>query len=100
MASTSASSSRRHSPGPTSPVTTARQADTMLAQRAETGARGDAAAKAVPPQYDYTTEKAIAVAAEQVGALRGAIVPINTAFDPTTSKADRDALLADAIPSL
>jgi membrane-associated HD superfamily phosphohydrolase len=66
----------------------------------QTQARRDEAAKDVPPQYDYSTEKAIAVAAEQVTALRRAIVPINTAFDPATKKTDREGLLADALPAL
>jgi cyclic-di-AMP phosphodiesterase PgpH len=68
--------------------------------KVETQARRDAAAKDVLPQYDYSTEKAIAVAGEQVAALRRAIVPVNTAFEPATKKADRDALLAAAVPNL
>jgi cyclic-di-AMP phosphodiesterase PgpH len=66
----------------------------------QTQARRDAAAGDVPPQYDYSTENAIAVAAEQVLGLRRAIVTVNTAFDPATKKGDREALLADALPSL
>jgi putative nucleotidyltransferase with HDIG domain len=66
----------------------------------QTDALRRAAANAVTPQYDYSTEKAIAVAAEQVAALRRAIIPVNTALDPATRKADRDALLAAALPGL
>jgi cyclic-di-AMP phosphodiesterase PgpH len=66
----------------------------------QTQARREEAAKAVLPQYDYSTEKAIAVAAEQVDALRRAIIPINTAFNPSTKKPDREALLVDALPNL
>jgi putative nucleotidyltransferase with HDIG domain len=68
--------------------------------KVETQARRDAAVKAVQPQYDYSTEKAIAVAAEQVAALRRAITPVNTAFDPATKKADRERMLADGLPNL
>jgi putative nucleotidyltransferase with HDIG domain len=68
--------------------------------KVQTEARRQEAAKAVPPQYDYSTEKAIAVAAEQTAALGRAITPVNTAFAPTTKKADRQALLADALPNL
>jgi putative nucleotidyltransferase with HDIG domain len=66
----------------------------------QTEARRQDAAKAVLPQYDYSTEKAIAVAASQAAALRRAIVPVNTAFDPATKKPDRQQLLADALPTL
>jgi putative nucleotidyltransferase with HDIG domain len=66
----------------------------------QTEARRQDAAKAALPQYDYSTEKAIAVAAEQVSALRRAIVPANSAFEPGTKKPDRQVLLADALPAL
>jgi putative nucleotidyltransferase with HDIG domain len=66
----------------------------------QTQARREGAARAVTPQYDYSTENAAAVAAEQVAALRRAIVPVNSAFDPATKKPDRQVLLADALPTL
>ena len=66
----------------------------------QTDARKQDAADAVPPQYDYTTEKAIAVAAEQVSAFKRSVVSVNTAFDPSTKEADRIALLEQAMPTL
>ena len=65
-----------------------------------TAAKRDQAAGDVPLQYDYTTDKAIAVADEQVAALRRAVVLINTAFDPSTTKEGREALLTDVVPGL
>jgi putative nucleotidyltransferase with HDIG domain len=66
----------------------------------QTDAKKQEAVDAVPPQYDYTTEKAIAVAAEQVAAFRRSVVAVNTAFDPATKEVDRIALLEQAIPTL
>ncbi|MDQ6794574.1 MAG: HDIG domain-containing protein [Chloroflexota bacterium] len=66
----------------------------------QTDAKKQEAADAVPPQYDYTTEKAIAVAAEQVAAFRRSVVAVNTAFDPATKEADRIALLEQAMQTL
>jgi putative nucleotidyltransferase with HDIG domain len=65
-----------------------------------TAAKREQAAAVVPLQYDYTTDKAIAVADEQVAAVRRAMVPINTAFSASTKPEDRAALLADAVPGL
>ncbi|HKG55787.1 MAG TPA: HDIG domain-containing protein [Candidatus Limnocylindrales bacterium] len=66
----------------------------------QTDARRKAAADAVPPQYDYTTDKAIAVAAEQLASLRRSLISINSAFEPSTKKEDRAAILEQALPNL
>ncbi len=52
-----------------------------------------AARDAVPPQYDYTTEKAIAVAGEQLSRFDRAIALLERAFDPGTPAEDRLALI-------
>src|SRR5215210_366607 len=66
----------------------------------QTDARRKAAADAVPPQYDYTTDKAIAVAAEQLASLRRSLISINSAFEPSTKKEDRAAILEQSLPNL
>ena len=55
---------------------------------------------AVPPQYDYTPAKAIAVAREQAAAFRRAVGPLDIAFDPGKSAEDRQAQIAEAMPEL
>ena len=55
-----------------------------------TAAAREAARAAVPPQYDYTTEKAIALAAEQTARLRGILLPVETAFAASTTAEQRD----------
>ncbi len=59
-----------------------------------------AARAAVEPQYDYTSERAIATAAEQLDAFRRSVVPIETALDPATPEEDRRLLLETAAPQL
>jgi len=58
------------------------------------------ARNAVLPQYDFTTEKAIAVAAAQASELRQLLVPIETAFGPEATLEQRLAILSDRIPAL
>ncbi len=65
-----------------------------------TGQAREAARDAVPPQYDFTSERAIAIAAEQVTAFARTVAPLDTAFDPTTKAEQRQAILVSAIPSL
>jgi putative nucleotidyltransferase with HDIG domain len=59
-----------------------------------------AARTSVLPQYDYTTEKALAIAAEQTSRLRQLLIPNETAFGPSATPEQRTAILADALPSL
>ncbi|HEY0443618.1 MAG TPA: HDIG domain-containing protein [Candidatus Limnocylindrales bacterium] len=66
----------------------------------QTEARRKQAADAVAPQYDYTTEKAIAVAAEELASFKRSIISVNSAFEPATKKGDRDAILAQSGSSL
>jgi putative nucleotidyltransferase with HDIG domain len=59
-----------------------------------------AARAAVLPQYDYTTEKAITVATEQAARLRQLLIPVETAFGPSSTDEQRAAILNSAIPAL
>jgi membrane-associated HD superfamily phosphohydrolase len=60
----------------------------------------DAARKAVEPQYDYTPDKASAVARQQALAFARVVAPVDKAYEPTVSEADRNVLLQTAVPSL
>jgi putative nucleotidyltransferase with HDIG domain len=55
---------------------------------------------AVEPQYDYTTDRAVVVAAQQIGELRRALVPVDRAFDEATPPAERQATLEQVLPEL
>jgi putative nucleotidyltransferase with HDIG domain len=59
-----------------------------------------AARLAVDPQYDYTSERAITIAAEQLSAFTRRVAPLDTAFSSETSSDDRQALLDGALPGL
>ena len=59
-----------------------------------------AARTAVEPQYDYSSERAIAIAAEQLDSFRRSISPLETAFDPQTDEETRRSLLELAVPQL
>ena len=58
------------------------------------------ARQAVLPQYDYTSERAITIAADQLVAFSRRVTPLDTAFAPETSKADRQAFLETVLPDL
>lgn len=66
----------------------------------ETAAARAAAAAAVDPQYDYTTDQAAGIADQQVAALRTALAPIDVAFGPTVTPTARKQALDAALPSL
>jgi putative nucleotidyltransferase with HDIG domain len=72
----------------------------VVVSQVQTDQAREAARASVPPQYDYTTEKALAIAAEQASRLRQLLVPIETAFGPTSTPEQRTAILNDAIPTL
>jgi cyclic-di-AMP phosphodiesterase PgpH len=59
-----------------------------------------AARTAVPFQYDYTSEKAIAIAAEQAGAFTERVRRIDTAFASEITPEERTALLEVAVADL
>jgi putative nucleotidyltransferase with HDIG domain len=60
----------------------------------------DAAREAVPPQYDFTSERAITIAAAQLTAFTRQVSPLDAAFAPETSAEDRQALLEAVVPDL
>jgi cyclic-di-AMP phosphodiesterase PgpH len=66
----------------------------------QTDAARQAARAAVEPQYDFTSEKAIAIAAEQALAFERKVSGINTIFATQMSPKDRTALLQAAMPEL
>jgi putative nucleotidyltransferase with HDIG domain len=59
-----------------------------------------AAADAVEPQYDYTPEKANAVAAQQVAAFNRLVGPVDSAFEMDVTDEARLSFLAAALPGL
>jgi putative nucleotidyltransferase with HDIG domain len=59
-----------------------------------------AARDAVDPQYDYTSAGAIAISTEQLAAFATRVLPIDTAFDSTTTPEERQAILKQALPDL
>jgi putative nucleotidyltransferase with HDIG domain len=66
----------------------------------QTAAARQAARQAVEPQYDFTSEKAIAIAAEQALAFERKVSPIDTLYATEMKPADRAALLQTALPGL
>ena len=67
----------------------------LLTAQAKQAARDN-----VDPQYDYTTERAITIAAEQLSAFTRRVAPIEAAFVPETSVEERQALLEGVLPGL
>ena len=59
----------------------------------------DAARLGVPPLYDFTTERAITIAAEQLNAFMRRVATFDTAFAPETLPEDRAALLDGTLPT-
>ncbi len=66
----------------------------------QTEAERERARAAVQPQYDYSADRAVDVANQQVGELRRVLVPVDRAFDPATPAEDRRAILDEALPEL
>jgi cyclic-di-AMP phosphodiesterase PgpH len=65
-----------------------------------TAAAQDQARLAVDPQYDFTSERAITIASEQLGEFTKKVAPLDTAFAPTTTPAVRQSLLDAILPTL
>ena len=66
----------------------------------DTKTKQDAARAAVEPRYDFTTEKAITIAGQQLAAFEQAAGPIDLAFKDGVKPDERTALLAAALPRL
>lgn len=60
----------------------------------------EAARTAVPPQYDYTSDKAIAIAAEQQLAFDTRVDRVDSAFDLELTTEERKSFLETAVPNL
>jgi cyclic-di-AMP phosphodiesterase PgpH len=60
----------------------------------------EAARLAADFKYDYTSERAITIAAEQLQAFTRRATPLDTAFAPETSAEDRQAFLETVLPDL
>jgi cyclic-di-AMP phosphodiesterase PgpH len=67
----------------------------VLTNQAQQAARDQ-----VQPQYDFTSERAIAISTEQLAAFSRRVLPVDTAFDPKTSAQQRLQILNDALPDL
>jgi putative nucleotidyltransferase with HDIG domain len=67
----------------------------VLTDAAQVAARNE-----VKPQYDFTSERAIAIAAEQLNQFATSVAPLDTAFAPKTSTADRQSLIDAFLPKL
>lgn len=65
-----------------------------------TDAARQAARDAVPPQYDFTTDTAIAIAAEQQDAFETRVARIDAAFEATLTEESRRLLLGAALTDL
>jgi len=72
---------------------------TYISQVLTERARQDARDR-VEPQYDYSPSRAITVAAEQLRQFEAAVAPVDTAFKPSVSPAERAALLKEVLPGL
>jgi putative nucleotidyltransferase with HDIG domain len=60
----------------------------------------DAASKAVPPQYSFTTENAITIAAAQQVAFEDRVKSVDTTFSADLTADGRRSLLRTAVPGL
>ena len=69
--------------------------NTVLTHQARVAAR-----LAVTPQYDFTSEKAIAIAAEELDAFGRLVAPLDSAFDEKTPAADRAVLIDAFVPKV
>ena len=65
-----------------------------------TQAARDAARAAVPSQYDYTSESAIATASQQLNRFSAEVAPLDTAFATKTKPADKQALIDAFLPKV
>jgi len=66
----------------------------------QTEAKRLAAMNEVPPQYTFTSENAIRIAADQQVAFKDRVSPIDTTFSADLSDEGRASLLETAIPDL
>lgn len=67
----------------------------VLSQRAQQEARDK-----VEPQYNYSPNRALTIAADQLQKFEVAVAPVDAAFSPSVSPEDRAALLQTVLPGL
>jgi hypothetical protein len=73
--------------------------DATIANPIETAVAKDAALQKVEPQYDFTPERAAAIAGYQVSQLESALRPIDEAFSLSTTAQARQVALENALPT-
>jgi cyclic-di-AMP phosphodiesterase PgpH len=66
----------------------------------QTEAERERVRNGVEPQYDYSVDKALDVSVQQVAALRGALFPVDRAFDTDTPASERRSTLEQVLPDL
>ncbi|MGZ6273085.1 MAG: HD family phosphohydrolase [Candidatus Limnocylindrales bacterium] len=86
--------------GAIAPTTIRAPRDASIANQVETAQAQDAAAKAVLPQYDFTSAGASVKAAAQVDQLQIALLPVDDAFTLAKTPAARETQLQAVLPSL
>ena len=74
--------------------------DIVSPSDSQTAAARDAAVKNVAPVYDFTTEKAVALANEQQVAFEQRVARVDTAFSAEITPDQRTGLLQVAVPGL
>ncbi|MFL5779390.1 MAG: HD family phosphohydrolase [Chloroflexota bacterium] len=68
--------------------------------KVQTDQARDRARAAVPPQYDYTSDRAIAIAGEQAAAFDRRVAGLDTAFGADLTAVERREILRTAVPDL
>ena len=74
--------------------------DAVIDNPVETQAAQAAATAAVPPQYDYTAQRAATIATSQVAALQLDVAPVDAAFSTSKTPEALQAALGTVLPSL
>jgi putative nucleotidyltransferase with HDIG domain len=86
--------------GALAPVTVRAPRAADIPNPVETKAAQEEAAAAVPPQYDYTPERATTIANQQITALETSLAPVDAAFGSGKTQAQREAALDNVLPAL
>jgi len=86
--------------GALAPSTVRAPHDASIPNPIETKAAQDAAAAAVTPRYDFTDQRAAAIANQQVAVLTTSLVPVDSAFGADKTPLQRQAELATVLPAL
>ena len=87
-------------PGAIAPATVRAPRDAVIENQVETNAAQVAAGAAVRPQYDYTSQRAMAVATKQLAALQVQLDPVDAAFNSSKTADLRKTALQNVLPDL